>query len=187
MERPAGVGKKVQDTSREIPVLSKRHEIFKIAIECKLRVQSRASARLQDQIIEERKEMEHKRTEDALELVKKENDLWRYQSETEEAKRLQGARKPRKDEGMAWAPPRKMSNWPDWEEARRMEESGWRLEPEGEAAVPEIIIVSDEVESTNVDLDGKSHCKHAEERSSGREREKHLAKGVRRLKVRRGK
>ena len=27
------------------------------------------------------------------------------------------ARKLRKDEEMAWAPPRKMSNWPDWEEA----------------------------------------------------------------------
>ena len=61
----------------------------------------------------------------------------------EEAKRLQGARKLRKDEEMAWAPPRNVSKWPDWEEARNMEESGWRLEPEGEAEVPEIIIVSD--------------------------------------------
>ena len=29
-----------------------------------------------------------------------------------------------------------------------MEESEWRLEPEGEAEVPEIIIVSDAVEGT---------------------------------------
>ena len=42
----------------------------------------------------------------------------------EEANILHGARKPRKDEEMACAPPRNMSNWPDWEE------SEWRLEPE---------------------------------------------------------
>ena len=62
-----------------------------------------------------------------------------YQNEKEEAKRLQGVRKPRKDEEMAW---------PDWEEARKMKESVWRLEPGGEAEVPEIIIVWDAVEST---------------------------------------
>ena len=48
------------------------------------------------------------------------------------AKRLQGARKLRKDEEMSWAPPRKKSNWPDLEEARSMEESGWRLESQRE-------------------------------------------------------
>ena len=53
-------------------MLSKRQEIFKNAIEGKLRMQSRASERLQDQIIEEIKEMEHKRTEEALELARKE-------------------------------------------------------------------------------------------------------------------
>ena len=35
-----------------------------------------------------------------MEWVRKENDLWRYQSE-EEAKQMQGARKLRKDEEMA--------------------------------------------------------------------------------------
>ena len=43
---------------------------------------------------------------------------------------MQGARKLRKDKEMAWAPPRNMSNWLDWEEARSMEESEWRLEAE---------------------------------------------------------
>ena len=70
-------------------------------------------------------------TEEALRLVRKEHDVWMYQNEKEEAKRLQGARKPRKDEEMAWAPPRNISKWPDWEEAREREESEWRLEPEG--------------------------------------------------------
>ena len=115
--------------------------------------------------------MEHKRTEEALELVRKENDLWRYQSEKAETKRLQGARKLRRDEEMAWAPPRNMSNWLDWEEVEKCGKNAWRLEPEGEAEVPEIIIVSDAVESTNVELDGKSRSEQAEERSSDRERE----------------
>ena len=52
-----------------------------------------------------------------------------------------------------------------------MEESEWRLEPEGEAEVPEIIIVSNAVQSTNVDLGGKSRREQAEERSFRRERE----------------
>ena len=46
--------------------------------------------------------MDQKRAEGALELVRKEKDLWKYQNEKEEAKR--------------------------W-----MEESEWRLEPEGGA------------------------------------------------------
>ena len=37
--------------------------------------------------------------------------------------------------------------------------------------MPEIIIVSGAVESTNVDLDGKSHRDQAEDRISRRERE----------------
>ena len=168
-----------QDTSREIQMLSKRQEIFKNAIEGKLRVQSRASEILQGQIIEERKEMEHKRTEECVAWVRKEIDFWRYQSEEEEAKQLQGARKLRKDEGMAWAPPRKMSNWPDWEEAKSMEESEWRLEPEGEAEVPEIIIVSNAVQSTNVDLGGKAAA-NRQKKDLLEEKEKYQAKRVRR-------
>ena len=50
-------------------------------------------------------------------------------------KRLQGVRK---DVEMAW---------PDWEEARNMEESEWGLKPEWEAEVPEIIVVSVAVEA----------------------------------------
>ena len=51
-------------------------------------------------------------TEEALLLVSKEHDLWTYQNDKGEAKRLQGARKLRKDEEMAWAPPRNRSDWP---------------------------------------------------------------------------
>ena len=73
-----------------------------------------------------------------------------YQSEKGEAKRLQGVRKLRQDEEIAWAPPRNMTKWPDWEEARKLEDGEWRLELEGEAEVPEIIIVSGAVEGTSI-------------------------------------
>ena len=43
-----------------------------------------------------------------------------------------------------------------------MEDSEWRLEPEGEAEVPEIMIVSDAVEGTFVDLDGESRCEQVD-------------------------
>ena len=60
---------------------------------------------------------------------------------------------------------------------------------EGEAEVPEIIVVSDAVESTFVDLDGKSRCEQVEAKLSGRERErkKNRRRVVRRLKVLKGK
>ena len=78
-------------------MLNKRHEIFQNAIESKLRVQDRASERMQDQIVVEIKESVHTKTEEALQLAVKEHDLWMYQNEKEEAKRLQGVRKSRKD------------------------------------------------------------------------------------------
>ena len=65
--------RRCQDISREIQMLSKRQEIKKMR--SKVSVQSRASERLQDQIIEEIKEMEHTKTEEALQLVRKEHDL----------------------------------------------------------------------------------------------------------------
>ena len=52
--------RRCQDTSREIQMLNKRQEIFQNAIEGKLRVQDRVSERLQDQIVEEIKALEHK-------------------------------------------------------------------------------------------------------------------------------
>ena len=63
---------------------------------------------------------------------------------------------------------------------RKLEESEWRLEPEGKAAVLEIIIVSDAVEGTFVDLDGESRREQVEAKLSGREREreKHQRKRV---------
>ena len=52
-----------------------------------------------------------------------------------------------------------------------MENGEWRLEPTGEAEVLEIIIVSDAVEGTPVDLDGESRHEHVEAKLSRRGRE----------------
>ena len=64
-------------------------------------------------------------------------------------------------------------------------ESEWRLEPEGEAEVPEIIIVSDAVEGTFVDLDGESRHEQVEAKLPRRGRE--MFNEARRLEVRKGK
>ena len=44
----------------------------------------------------------------------------------------------------------------EWKEARGREEDAWRLEPEGETAVPETVIVADEVEGIYVDSNGEA-------------------------------
>ena len=93
---------------------------------------------------------------------KKEHDLWMYQNKEEAAKRLQVVN---------WAPPRNLTGWPDWEDARKLENGEWRLEPEGEAEVPEIIVVSDAVEGTLVDLDGESRHERVEAKLPRRGRE----------------
>ena len=78
--------------------LSKRQEICQNAIDGKLRVQDRASERMQDQIIEEIKELLHTKTEEALQLAEKEHDLWMFQNEKRrKQKKMQVVRKPRKD------------------------------------------------------------------------------------------
>ena len=67
----------------------------------------------------------------------------------------------------------RLKKWlgPNWKEARNMEDGEWRLEPEGEAEMPEIIIVSDAVEGTSVDLDGESHHQQVEAKLTRRRRE----------------
>ena len=84
--------------------------------------------------------------------------------------KIAGRQEMKKNEEMARAPPRNKSDWLDWEEARSAVKSAWRLGPEGKTEVPEIVIVSDAVESTYVDLDGKSRRERAEAKISGRER-----------------
>ena len=107
--------RRCQDISREIQMLNKRQEIFQNAIEGKLIVQDRASERMHDEIMKNLRNWCTQRTEAALQLAVKEHDLWMYQNEKEEAQRLQGSH----------------LAWPDWEEARKLENGECRLEPEG--------------------------------------------------------
>ena len=58
---------------------------------------------------------------------------------------------------------------PDWKTGKRERGDGeWRLEPEGEAEVPEIIVVPDPVEGTFVDLDCESRHEQVEAKFSRR-------------------
>ena len=58
-------------------------------MEDKLKLQSRANERYQYQFFEEIKELEQKKSEEALRMVQKKHDLRRYQNETDEARRPQ--------------------------------------------------------------------------------------------------
>ena len=51
--------------------MSERQEIFKSTMEDTLKLQSRANERYHDQIFEEIKEIEQKKTEEALRMVQK--------------------------------------------------------------------------------------------------------------------
>ena len=82
--------RRCQDT-RQAQVLSERQEIRKSAVEDKLKLQSRANERFHGQIVEEIKETEQKKTEEALRMVQKKHDLWRHQNERDEARRLQSS------------------------------------------------------------------------------------------------
>ena len=63
--------------------MSERQEIFKSTMEDKLKFQSRANERYHDPIFEEIKGL-NKRSQ-------KKHDLWRYQNESDEARRLQSS------------------------------------------------------------------------------------------------
>ena len=70
-------------------VLSKRQEIMRGMAEDKIWLQCRATEKYHDQIFEEMKELEEGKSEEAPLLVQKKYDLWRYQNERDEARRLQ--------------------------------------------------------------------------------------------------
>ena len=74
---------------QEVNLLSERQELFRGMVEDKIMMQSRATEEYYWQIFEEMKELEDKKSEEALLLVQKKYDVWRYQNERDEARRLQ--------------------------------------------------------------------------------------------------
>ena len=83
-ERSGGIGKKVS-----------KHDAEDTSIEWKarnkLKLQSRAYERYHDQIFKEINEVDQKKSEEAPRTVQKKHDLWRYQDERDEARRLQSS------------------------------------------------------------------------------------------------
>ena len=89
VKRSGGVGKTCHNMRQEVNYLSERQEISRGMVEDKIRMQSRATEKYCEQIFEEMKELEEKKSKEALTLVQKKDDLWRYQNERDEARRLQ--------------------------------------------------------------------------------------------------
>ena len=58
-------------------------------VENKIRLQSGATEKYYEQIFEEMKELDEKKSKEALLLVQKKHILMRYQNERDEARRLQ--------------------------------------------------------------------------------------------------
>ena len=64
-------------------------EVLKGMVEDKMWLQSRATENYYEQILEEMKELEQKKSKEAPLFVQKRHTLWRYQNERDEARRLQ--------------------------------------------------------------------------------------------------
>ena len=168
-------------------------------VEEKLR-QSRATEKYYDQIFEEIKEREEKKSQEAPLLVHKKNDLWRYQNERDEARRLQRSGNPRRVkkemalqypsssesgrsstvdhvEEMTMKSPRKIQDVQEVMEetarkaSRGREKNAWGLELEGEAETLETRVVSNGVEGVHVDFNGEGHHERGQVKNSGRQSE----------------
>ena len=74
---------------QEVKLLSERQEMLKGMIEDKIRLQRRATEKYYEQIFEDMKELEEKKSEEASPLVQKKHTLWKYQNEKDDARRLQ--------------------------------------------------------------------------------------------------
>ena len=119
-------------------------------------------------------------------MVQKKYDLWRYQNERNEARRLQrsgNSRRMKKEvdlqylfssesgrsstvdnvEEMTLESPKKRQDVHEemeetaWKATRGREHDAWRLEPEGATEMPEARVVEEGVEGVHVDLDGEGH------------------------------
>ena len=66
--------------------MRERQEMFESTMEDKLKLQSRATEKYHDQIYEEIKELEEKKSKEALLLVQKRHDIRGYQNDRDEAR-----------------------------------------------------------------------------------------------------
>ena len=81
--------KSCQNTIQEVKLFSERQEKVKDMVEHKIRLQSRVTGKYYEQFLKERKELEEKKSKEALLPVHKKHILMKYQNERDEARRLQ--------------------------------------------------------------------------------------------------
>ena len=118
--------------------------------------------------------------------MQKKYELWRYQNERDEARRLQRSGNSRRvkkemdlqhpfssescrsstvdhDEEMTLESPRKRQEVQgvieetEWKETRGREEDAWRLEPEGETEMPETRVEADGLKASTWTSNGEGH------------------------------
>ena len=63
---------------QEVKLLSERQEILKGMVEDKIILQSRATEKYDEQIFGEMKELEAKKSKEALQTVQNKKDMWRW-------------------------------------------------------------------------------------------------------------
>ena len=73
--------RRCRNSRQVVQELSERQEISRGMVEDRIRMQRRATGKYYDQIFEEMKELEQKKSEEVLLLVQKRHDLWINQDE----------------------------------------------------------------------------------------------------------
>ena len=71
LKSPAELERRCQGMTQEVKLLSERQEVLKGMVEDKIRLQSRATEKYCEQIFEELKESEEKKSKESLSLVPK--------------------------------------------------------------------------------------------------------------------
>ena len=161
-------------------------------------MQTRATEKYYEQIFEEIKEVEEKKPEEAL--VQKKYDLWRYQNERDEARRLHrsgSSRRMKKEAGSQDLPSFQSSRSSAVDHVEEMSlvcpresqdaqvvmseiagkvtrgrgEDAWRLAPEGETETLETKVVSKGVEGVHVDPNGEGRHERRQVKNSRRQNE----------------
>ena len=202
---------------QEVKLLSERQEALAGMVEDKNRLQSKATEKYYEQIVEEMKELEEKKSKEALLLVQKKHILMRHQCERDKARTLQrsgGSRAMMNGfdtqdtlsfesysssmacdmEEESSESSRKMQDTKEttleasWVAVTgKKEKDWWRLEPEGEAETPDVKVLWNEAEGVPANPDGESHHERAQAKVLVEKEKRHVKRVERSITVRREK
>ena len=98
-ERLVELERRCQELMQEVKLLSERQEVLAGVVEDKIGIQSNATEKYYETIFEELRELEEKKSKEALVLVQKKHILLRCESERERARMLQRLGGSREDMG----------------------------------------------------------------------------------------